>query len=61
MACQDRDGFTENLHGLKTLGEDKGDFNFHLSPLSLLADLIDAEHWGDKVSSVTEVLDVLKA
>lgn len=60
IACQDQEGFTENLQGLKTLVEDKGDFNFHLSPLSLLAELRDAEHWGDKASSVTQVLDVLK-
>ncbi|MDW3221969.1 MAG: tetratricopeptide repeat protein [Paracoccaceae bacterium] len=60
IVCQDQEGFTENLQGLKTLVEDKGDFNFDLSPLSLLDELRDAERWGDKASSVAEVLDVLK-
>lgn len=60
IVCQDQEGFTEDLQELKTLVEDKGDFNFDLSPLSLLDKLSDAEHWGDKASSVAKVLDVLK-
>jgi len=60
LACEGQESFAESMQTLKSLVENKGDFNFGLSPFSLLDKLTHDKHWGDNAPSVVEVLDALR-
>lgn len=59
-ALQDYEDLSMQVDQLKTLVDDKGDFNFEQSPLALLEKLDGEKFWGSHSAEITQILGAMK-